>query len=140
MTLDVQAFSVLDVAQFPTVIVRNEAIRPGYAAQWEREMEALIAHAVPFVMFHIEVRDHETNDDFKQRGVWLKQNKAALARVCRMLVTVESDDTKRETARIQGRGATRAFGIPHRAVATLAEAWDIASYRAKEAAQVEGER
>lgn len=140
MALDTQTFFVLDIGQFPAVFVRHEAIRPGYAVQWMREMDLLIAHGVPFAMLYVDVPDVETHDDFKQRGIWLKQHAAALARVCRILVTVEPDDARREAARRHGRGATKAFGIPHRAVATLEEALDIASHRAKDAAPVEGGR
>lgn len=46
-----------------------------------------------------------------------------------MLITVESDEEKREDARACDRGATKAFGIPHRAVGTWAEALDLRSYQ-----------
>ncbi|MDR5784537.1 hypothetical protein QCE63_34600 [Caballeronia sp. LZ065] len=127
--LDSATFTVFDIRSFPVITLRNDAIRPGYAEQWLREMDRLVAHGEPFVMLHVEMPDNEPHEDFRRRGQWLKQNKEALARVCSMLITVESDDEKREDARGRGRGATKAFGIPHRAVGTLAEALDLVSYR-----------
>lgn len=122
-------FEVFDIQRFPLVTVRNDAIEAGYAAQWTREMDWLIAHGKPFVMLYVETPANETQEDFKRRGQWLKQNREALARVCTMVISVEPDEGRREEARVRGRGATKAFGIPHRAVGTLAEALDLASYR-----------
>lgn len=126
---DTATFKVFDIQHFPIITVHNDAIRAGYAMQWAREMDLLVAHGRAFVMLYVEPPGNETHEDFRQRGQWLKQNKEALARVCTMLITVEPDDDRREEARVRGRGATRAFGIPHRAVGTLAEALDLVSYR-----------
>lgn len=129
MNLDPSVFSVHDVSKFPILTVRNEAIQPGYAATWESEMNVLVAHDKPFAVLYVEMLGEETHEDLKQRGLWLARHKSNLARLCRVLVTVETDDTRREAARKRGRGVTQAFGVPHRAVSSVEEAVNIAKGR-----------
>lgn len=50
MTLSSQRFTVYDIRQFPLVIMRNQAIVPGYTKRWEEELNSLIAQALPFVI------------------------------------------------------------------------------------------
>jgi hypothetical protein len=128
-TLDRATLNVFDIWDFPVITVRNDAIRAGYATQWAHEMDVLVAHGRPFAMLYVEAPGDKPHKDFGQRGQSLKQNKEALARVCAMLLTVEPDDDWREEARVRGRGACKALGIPHRAAGTLAEALDLVSYR-----------
>src|SRR5690606_5461356 len=85
-------------------------------------MAALIAHAAPFVVAFAGTPDGEAHEDRRDRAMWLKQNKAALAQVCRALVTVDADPARRAEAIEQGRMATKAFGIAHEAVASLDDA------------------
>ncbi|KVE35375.1 hypothetical protein [Burkholderia sp. TSV86] len=129
MAFDASTFVVHDVEWFPVVRVQSEAIRPGYAVQWVAEMNALIARGEPFAVIYVGAQSDEAHEDRKRRGIWLKQHADALARMCKVLVTVEADDALREGARVSGRGVTRAFGIPHRAVANWSEALDIVSCR-----------
>lgn len=50
MKLDPTTFSVYDIQQFPAIVARNDAIQPGYAQQWEAELERLVAQPQPFVI------------------------------------------------------------------------------------------
>lgn len=125
MSLDPSSFVVHDIRRFPTIVVRSGAVQPGYAVQWEKEMDRLIAYGAAFAVVYLEMPRDETHDDFKRRGLWLKKNKTMLALLCKALITVEPDDVAREAARIRGLGATRAFGVPHHAVADADEAFDI---------------
>jgi hypothetical protein len=129
MMLDPATFLIHDISRFPILTVRNESIQPGYATQWEKEMNALLAHDHPFAVVYVETPDIEARDDLKQRGLWLKEHKSELERVCKVLISVEPDGERRELARIRGEGAAKAFGIPHRAVASLDEAFNLASMR-----------
>jgi hypothetical protein len=129
MNLDPSVFAIHDVSRFPVVTVRNEALQPGYAAHWIGEMDALLAYDEPFAVFYVNAPGDEAPHDLRQRAQWLIDHKARLARVCKVLVSVEADDAQREVARKRGRGATRAFGIPHRAVRSVSEALDIARVR-----------
>lgn len=124
--LDTDQFIIHDISRFPLCVFRNDAAAPGYAAQWATEMAALIAHAAPFVVAFAGTPDGEAHEDRRDRAMWLKQNKAALAQVCRALVTVDADPARRAEAIEQGRMATKAFGIAHEAVATLDDAAALA--------------
>jgi hypothetical protein len=125
MNLDRSIFTVHDIHRFPAIVVRPERVQPGYAVQWEKEMDALIEYGHAFIVIYLETPHEETHDDFRQRGLWLKKNKHALANLCKALVTVEADDARREAARIRGLGATKAFGVPHHAVATAQQAFQL---------------
>jgi hypothetical protein len=67
-------------------------------------------------------RPDEAHDDRKQRGKWLKENRAALAAVCRALITVEPDPKERDAAVANGAGIEKAFGVPFDVAASLDEA------------------
>lgn len=125
-TLNEADFTVHDVTRFPAVVVRPSAIEPGYAAQWVAEMEALLRHGATFSVLYLETPAEEPHEDFKRRGIWLKAHCDALARVCAALVVIEPDPRRREAAAQRGKGATKAFGIAHYAVASLGEALAIA--------------
>ncbi|BBU33490.1 hypothetical protein BTHE68_72240 (plasmid) [Burkholderia sp. THE68] len=64
----------------------------------------------------------EDQSDTRLRAVWLKANKARLARVCLCIVTIESDAMTREEQLAQSAGLVKAFGIPRRFVADAVEA------------------
>jgi hypothetical protein len=120
-------FTVHDVADFPIVRSRCEAVVPGYAAPWASEMDALLAHGRPFVMIFPTGRLEEGHEDRKHRGLWLKKNKVALGSLCLSLVTVEPDALTRVAIRAQLAMAIKAFGVPMEVVATIEEAHDHAA-------------
>lgn len=126
MTLDPHLFSIHDVRELPFVLFNQEAAEPGYARDWEAEMTALLKHGEPFVVVYDQLTRDETHEDRKQRAIWLKQHKAALAEVCKALVSVEPNETRRAAVRAMGETAVKAFGIPHEAVATRDEAMALA--------------
>lgn len=122
MALDPASFVVHDVSRFPVVHARAEAIQPGYAGQWSREMDALLAQDETFVVVMAGNEAAETHEDRKQRGLWLKRNRQALGRTCLALVGIEPDGLKRAALRLQAAMAVKAFGIPAEIVASAAEA------------------
>ncbi|KGB99677.1 hypothetical protein DM43_3660 [Burkholderia cepacia] len=126
--------AVFDVAEFPLVVVRNDAIASrGYAQRWLDDMHALMRHGEPFVMIFPPARPDEPHDDRKERGMWLKQNRAALAAVCRALVSVEPDPNEREAAIANASGIEKAFGIPFDVAASLDDAKQAGRRRLTEA-------
>ncbi|MGZ2746319.1 hypothetical protein [Burkholderia stagnalis] len=127
MTLDPQEFIVHDISRFPFCVFRAQAATPGYAPQWEKEIDALMRDGTPFVVVYVSLDTDETHEDRKHRAVWLKQNKAALGAVCKALISVEPDPERRAWVAAQGETAVKAFGIPHEAVASLDEAVALAT-------------
>lgn len=126
MNLDAQAFTVHDIRQFPFVIFNAEAAQPGYSALWEKEISALMANGEPFVIVYDQLRSEDSHEDRKHRGIWLKHNKTALARVCKGLISIEPDPEVRAQRQAQGEIAVKAFGIAHAAVASREEALALA--------------
>lgn len=63
MPLDIHTFTVHDIIRFPLCIVRNDVVVPGYGAQWEAEIEAVMAHGVPLVLIYLEPGDDEAHAD-----------------------------------------------------------------------------
>lgn len=122
MSLNLNTFSIHDLSQFPFVLFRQEQAGPGYAAQWETEMLALLEHAQPFVLVYDQLRTDESHEDRKHRGLWLKHNKQALGHVCRAMISVEPNPSYRQQVQAMAEGAVKAFGIPHIAVASITEA------------------
>ncbi|WP_321871745.1 hypothetical protein [Burkholderia ubonensis] len=127
MNLDPQEFVVHDISRFPFCVFRAQAATPGYAPQWEKEIDALVREGAPFVVVYVSLDADETHEDRKHRAVWLKQNKAALGAVCKALISVEPDPERRARVAEQGEMAVKAFGIPHEAVASLDEAAALAA-------------
>ncbi|TCW83139.1 hypothetical protein C5O80_16510 [Burkholderia sp. SRS-46] len=127
MTLDPQDFIVHDINRFPFCVFRAQAATPGYAPQWETEIDALTRHGAPFVVVYVSFDADETHDDRRHRAIWLKRNKAALGAVCKALISVEPDPGRRAWIASQAEVAVKAFGIPHEAVASLDEAVALAA-------------
>ncbi|KVU40474.1 hypothetical protein WK68_01275 [Burkholderia ubonensis] len=127
MNLDPQEFVVHDISRFPFCVFRAQAATPGYALQWEKEIDALMREGAPFVVVYVSLDADETHEDRKHRAVWLKRNKAALGAVCKALISVEPDPERRARVAEQGETAVKAFGIPHEAVASLDEAVTLAA-------------
>ncbi|WP_186266952.1 hypothetical protein [Burkholderia gladioli] len=127
--LDTSRFAVFDISAFPVVTVNNDAIVTGYGTRWTSEMDALIAFGKPFAIVYRGAVSNESAEDYAQRGQWLVRNREVVARLCRVLLVVEPDEALREQVRLRGRGIAKAFGVPHRAVATAVEAEDILFHR-----------
>jgi len=121
MTLDSADVLLHDIARFPLVLAKGDT-SPGYAAQWEREMQALMGQGKPFVLIHPQARAEDAHEDRKRRGLWLKQNKQALGVCCKAVISVEPDDDRRAALAGQSAMAEKAFGLPMRMAATLAQA------------------
>ena len=98
-------FTVHDVTAFPIIRQRPEALVPGYAAQWERELERLLGRATPFVVILGGGLPEETHEDRKSRGIWLKRNKALLALGCKAVIGIRCARLK-----AQALLAAKAFG------------------------------
>ncbi|MGF6525455.1 hypothetical protein [Variovorax sp. PvP013] len=123
MTLNPADFTLHDVSRFPLVLAHGD-VSPGYAARWEREMEALVAHGEAFVLIQPRARAEEAHEDRKRRGIWLKHNKQALGACCKAVIGVEADDARRTALAARSALAEKAFGIPMRFAATLRQACD----------------
>ncbi|MBN3791326.1 hypothetical protein [Burkholderia sp. Ac-20353] len=127
MNLDPQEFVVHDISRFPFCVFRAQAATPGYASQWEKEIDALMREGAAFVVVYVSLDADETHEDRRHRAVWLKQNKAALGAVCKALISVEPDPERRAAVAAHGETAVKAFGIPHEAVASLDDAAALAA-------------
>jgi len=121
MTLDSADFPLHDISRFPLVLAKGDT-SPGYALQWEREMQALVDHGKPFVLIHPHARAEEAHEDRKRRGLWLKQNKQALSICCKAVISIEPDDDRRAALAAQSAMAERAFGISMRMAASMEQA------------------
>lgn len=128
MEIQTESFVIHDLSRFPLVWARAGVTAPGYAGQWEREMVALLSIAKPFVMIYGESPDEETHEDRKQRGLWLKHNKAVLTQYCKVMIGIEPDPLKMVTLKAQFEMATKAFGIPGDVVETEDEAVALAHH------------
>ena len=134
MSFDPDSFTVHDISAFPVVRVRSSGMPEGYAPQWVKEMDALLVRGEPYVLMFEGGRVDEAHEDRKQRGLWLKQNKRALQKVCRALISIEPDPLKRAAFRLQAVGAVKAFGIPMDVMPSEAEAAACARRRLEERA------
>lgn len=115
--------TIHDLSGFPLVHLRPEAAQPGYGAAWCNEMTALLDRGTPFVLIYpAGGRAEEGHEDRKQRGLWMKQNRATLAERCAGLIVVEPDAVRRAALEAQFPGTTRAFGVAQMAVPSMTEA------------------
>ncbi|MGO4152029.1 hypothetical protein [Cupriavidus sp. YAF13] len=124
---EIPSCQIYDASRFPIVIGRTQAMQPGYAIQWREEMTALVEQGRPFVLIHDQRPAEETQEDRKQRALWLKQCKAPLGAVCKALIHIEPDPIKRAALRAQALLAVKAFGIPMAISATMADALALAA-------------
>ncbi|QOT77960.1 hypothetical protein [Cupriavidus basilensis] len=118
---------IYDASRFPIVIGRTQAMQAGYAIQWREEMTALVEQGRPFVLIHDQRPAEETQEDRKQRALWLKQYKAPLGAVCRALIHIEPDPIRRAALKAQALLAVKAFGIPMAISATMSDALSLAA-------------
>jgi hypothetical protein len=122
MDLDSHAFLIHDVAAFPFVWLRHDAVHSGNPAQWQIEMDDLLERREPFVIIFEAGQHDETHEDRKAKGLWLKRNKQALAGVCLAVIAIEPDTVMRVLREAQSAMAAKAFGIPAKVVACEADA------------------
>jgi hypothetical protein len=114
-------FGIHDLADFPLVRFRPEMAKEGFASAWMAEMDKLVG-GDPFALLFPSMKTGESAEDYKQRGLWLKENHDRLAQACRVLVTVEPDDAKRREIQAVLDKRTRAFGVRQMVAADVAEA------------------
>ncbi|WP_267551691.1 hypothetical protein [Rhizobium rhizogenes] len=126
MTIDTTTFTFHDVSLWPIVRQSAQSVRPGYAAQWEREMDTFLAISMPFVVIMEGDQPTEDHEDRKARGIWLKRNKTALATVCKAVIGIEASAIKRAAIQVQMSLATKAFGTRMEIVASPNEALELA--------------
>ncbi|ENN88170.1 hypothetical protein RHSP_39637 [Rhizobium freirei PRF 81] len=126
MTIDATTFTFHDVSLWPIVRQSAGSVRPGYAEQWEREMDSLLAISMPFVVIMEGGQPDEDHEDRKARGIWLKRNKTALVTVCRAVIGIEASAIKRAAIQVQMSLATKAFGTRMEIVASQQEAFELA--------------
>ncbi len=117
--------SIHDLSDFPLVRLRPDAAVRGYGPAWCTEMYDLLSQGERFVLIYPPASQEEDHEDRKLRGLWLKQNKDALANACLALIVVEPDPDKRVALEAHMVGTVRAFGTPQAAVPSLAEAEDL---------------
>ena len=126
MTLNSQRFTVYDIRQFPLVIMRNQAVVPGYTKQWEEELNRLLEQALPFVIVFPPNRPkEESNDDRKCRMRWFKANKEEFGGVCQALISVEPDPKERELQMAHAKEMIKFFGTPLETAASMEEAMTL---------------
>ncbi|KAA1180341.1 hypothetical protein FP026_16015 [Rhizobium tropici] len=126
MIIDATTFEVHDVSLWPIVRQSAGSAQPGYSKQWEREMDALLAIAMPFVVIMEGDEQAEEHDDRKARGIWLNKNKRDLATVCKAVIGIEASAIKRAAMQVQMSLATKAFGMRMEIVASREEALQLA--------------
>lgn len=126
MTIDATTFTFHDVSLWPIVRQSAQSVRPGYAEQWEREMDSLLDLSMPFVVIMDGDQPAEDHQDRKARGIWLKRNKTALAATCKAVIGIEASAIKRAAIQVQMSLATKAFGTRMEIVASQPEALELA--------------
>jgi len=121
------SFVIHDLSSFPVVRMNDGMATPGYAAQWIKEMDALLAISRPFVMLHGANEGDEGHEDRKARGLWLKRHKEELGRYCVAMIGIEADLLKSEAMRAMSDLATKAFGTPTYVVENERDAQELAA-------------
>ncbi|BAK84700.1 MULTISPECIES: hypothetical protein [Acetobacteraceae] len=121
------ASKIFDTTGFPLVCLNPDKVVPGYAASWKGEMTALLERDTPFALIYPPAPE-EDHDDRKERGLWLKTNREPLSRLCRVMILIEPDATRRSALEEMFPGAERAFGVPQMATASKAEAEILAHH------------
>jgi hypothetical protein len=129
MVNDPSAFVIHDVSCFPFVNVRVDRLGPDFEPQWESEMVVLLAQSSPFAVIHHGTLPDETDAARERRAHWLAQHQAIVLRLCKIRIFVESDAVRRAAAIMHCRRTMQTSGVPNRVVATLDEAYAIASHR-----------
>lgn len=101
-------------------------VRLSRPPQWQLEMQEFLEMSSPFVIVYDQLSMQETPEDFKQRGLWLKNHKDELNQLCKAIICIEPDQEKRVAIRKMTEMAVKAFGIPYEIVDTREDAERIA--------------
>jgi len=111
-----------DVSEFPFVALRSDRCPPGYAEQWNREMDALLESRRLFVVAFEPAALNETAEDFRTRGIWFKKNRLLLpGRVAAMIGVVPSAE-ERDAHALDMEKRSRGFGVRYCAMASFEHA------------------
>lgn len=110
-------FYLHDVSEFPFVSLISDRCPPGYAEQWNREMDALLESNRLFVVAFEPAALDETPEDFRTRGIWFKKNRLLLpGRVAAMVGIVPSAE-ERQAHAVDMEKRSRGFGVRYCAMA-----------------------
>jgi hypothetical protein len=119
---------VIDPARFPLLSIDGARMAPGDGARLIDDLEALIQHGSAFVLIIQNgggAQDHDHDED-KARMLWLKENKARLACVCKGIISVVPDPERFARVEKQTAGLRAALGIHFAASDTLKSAETLA--------------
>ncbi|MFW7354968.1 hypothetical protein D8666_19940 [Ochrobactrum soli] len=126
-------FELHDIAQFPIVHASELEKMPGTADQWQCEMEMLIARGEAFVIIfppgfsggdasRTDEPQRPAQEGRRLRARWLKENRRALAAVCKGLISIEESSLKRAFEVAKSAMLEKAFGVPFKVAGSLQEA------------------
>ena len=105
--------SVIDATRFPLLSIDGASMAPGDGARIIDDLETLIQNGSAFVLIignGSGPQGHKHDDD-KERMLWLKENKARLAAVCKGIISVTPDKERFALAEKQTAGLRAALGI-----------------------------
>lgn len=120
-------FELHDIQRFPRVIFLNHLTYEGYASQWIAEMDSLLHRQEKFVIIFPDGGENENREDRKLRGIWLKENKPQMQRLCAGLVVIEPQESQRKRLEQQAAAATQSFGVSYYFAADQQAAETLAS-------------
>ena len=115
-------FIIHDIENFPFVEFKQDQAVPGYSPQWQLEMQEFLEMSSPFVIVYDQLSMQETPEDFKQRGLWLKNHTDELNQLCKAIICIEPDQEKRVAIRKMTEMAVKALDIPYEIVNTREDA------------------
>jgi hypothetical protein len=124
--MDQAEFTLYDVSAFPIVRLRSQGLPADYTRTWIAELEALLRHGTPFALIFLDTVENEAQEDRKTRMQWLKANKAALAALCRGIISVEPNTARRLVRRAQATVVSKAFGFCFAVTTDIQEAEQLA--------------
>jgi hypothetical protein len=124
--LDRALFRYYDVSEFPVVRIAGRDLPHGYITQWITEIEALLAQGEPFVLIFLNTVQSPAHEDQKGMMLWIKAHKRELARLCRVMISIEPDRMLRIAKRAQGLAIVIALGFRFAVVADAAKANELA--------------
>lgn len=125
--LDRSLFRHYDVRDFPIVRIAGRNLPHGYVTQWIAEMDALLAHGEPFVLVFLNTVQNPAHEDQKGMMLWIKAHKRELARLCRVMISIEPDRLQRLAKRAQGLALVIALGFRFVVVADETRALELAA-------------
>lgn len=108
------SLDVIDAGAFPVVHIHGPSLVPGDGPRIIEDLERLIQHAEAFVLVIVNGDEppQRQHDEDKARMLWLKENKARLAIVCKGIVSVMPDSQRLPLVEKQAAGLQTVLGIP----------------------------